>query len=112
MRVVVTGSRRWKDREKIFQRLSDLSPETTITHGGARGADLLVDSVARGMGHHVQVYLAEWKKFGISAGFLRNIKMLETKPDLVLAFWDGASPGTAHTIRQAKQRGIPVEIIR
>lgn len=43
---------------------------------------------------------------------IRNIEMLDQKPDLVLAFWDGASTGTGHTVAEAGKRGIPVEIVR
>jgi hypothetical protein len=37
--------------------------------------------------------------------------MLNGSPDLVIAFWDGESRGTRHTIDEAKRRGIPVEIV-
>lgn len=39
----------------------------------------------------------------------RNIEMC-LKADLVIAFWDGYSYGTAHTIAQATMRKIPVII--
>jgi hypothetical protein len=35
--------------------------------------------------------------------------MLDTDPDVVIAFWDGTSRGTRHTIDSAIRRGIPVE---
>jgi hypothetical protein len=41
----------------------------------------------------------------------RNIEMINEKPDIVLAFWDGFSYGTAHTIAQAILNGISVTII-
>jgi hypothetical protein len=37
--------------------------------------------------------------------------MLETKPDLVIAFHRDGSTGTAHTIAEATKRDIPVERI-
>ncbi len=37
--------------------------------------------------------------------------MLESKPDLVLAFWDGQSRGTKHTITEARRRNIPVVLV-
>jgi len=40
----------------------------------------------------------------------RNIEMVNFA-DEVIAFWDGFSYGTAHTIAQAVKRGIKVEII-
>jgi hypothetical protein len=36
--------------------------------------------------------------------------MLDTKPDLVLAFQRDGSRGTQHTIDEARKRGIPVEV--
>ena len=41
----------------------------------------------------------------------RNIEML-LKCNLVIAFWDGYSYGTAHTIAQATMRKIPTIIIK
>jgi hypothetical protein len=37
--------------------------------------------------------------------------MLDQNPGLVIAFWDGKSRGTAHTIGEARRRGIPVEVV-
>lgn len=50
-----------------------------------------------------------WESFGQRAGYLRNLAMLQLEPDLVIAFTNG-SPGTQHTIDEARRRGIPVEI--
>ena len=112
MRVLVCGSRDWTDETRIFQQLLLLPPGTEIITGGARGADHLAAGLARGLGFGVKVFFPDWKTHGRSAGFVRNIAMLDENPDLVIAFWDGQSRGTAHTIREAEKRGIPVQIIR
>lgn len=78
-----------------------------ILHGGARGADRLADIIARALGFEVEVYPADWT-LGKYAGILRNLEMLDSKPDLVIAFWDGSSRGTKHTMDAAFKRGIPV----
>lgn len=57
-------------------------------------------------------FRAEWNKFGRSAGYRRNLVMLEQDPDLVIAFQLDNSPGTAHAIEIARKRKIPVEVIR
>ncbi len=44
------------------------------------------------------------------AGIRWNLRMLDEQPDLVLAWWDGVSPGTKHMIEAAAARGIPVEV--
>lgn len=65
-------------------------------------------------------YAEEWAKenkvkvyhFPSTSGnyLKRNIEMVELA-DEVLAFWDGFSYGTAHTIAQAVKKGIPIKIL-
>jgi hypothetical protein len=56
---------------------------------------------------------ADWGTFGKRAGPIRNKQMLEEgKPDLVIAFWDGNSPGTKNMIDQAQAKGISVKVIK
>lgn len=81
-----------------------------MLHGGARGADKLAGTVAAKLGFEVEEYEAEWNTYGKAAGALRNIKMIETEPDLVIAFWDGASAGTKHTLSLARKAGIPTKV--
>lgn len=79
------------------------------------GADMLADEVARRLGLAREKHPAKWRvngSFDRQAGFKRNIEMLESGVDFVLAFWDGSSPGTAHTLREAKKRSIPTKIVR
>lgn len=113
--VLVCGSRRSGDpeatRAAIHARLAEFPPGTTILHGGAHGVDMWADASAYMLGLKTRVMLADWNAHGRSAGFLRNNDMLDTKPDLVLAFWDGQSPGTRHTINEAEKRGIPVNLV-
>lgn len=110
MRVLVCGSREWTEQARIYARLSKLPDGTTILHGTARGADRIAASFAEGWGFEVEHWPANWKRDGKKAGILRNIDMLDSGVDLVLAFWDGASRGTLHTIREAQKRGIHVEV--
>lgn len=81
-------------------------------HGTARGADRLAAGYADSLGLEVEHYPADWKRHGKRAGILRNLEMLDAEPSLVIAFWNGRSCGTKHTIDEARRRGIPVEIIR
>ena len=111
MKVLVCGSRSWRDSKAIKDRLSLLPIDSTIISGGARGADAISSAVAREIGLEVEEFPPQWEKFGRSAGFRRNLVMLDEKPDLVIAFHQMNSAGTAHTIEQARRRRIPVEII-
>jgi hypothetical protein len=111
MIVLVCGSRSWRDADRIRFKLRELPRGTVIIHGGARGADRIAAEVARALGIEERPYLPDWDgPDGKRAGMVRNVAMLDAKPDKVLAFWDGSSTGTAHTIDGARKRGIPVDI--
>lgn len=111
MRVLVCGSRSWRLPNVIEKRLRELPANAEILHGGARGADTLAAAIALDLGFFVEEYAADWKRYGKRAGMIRNVEMLDSWPDLVLAFWDGSSMGTAHVIREARRRGIATEVI-
>lgn len=115
MRVLVCGDRDWEDREMIYIVLSMLPnwserSTTTIVHGAARGADRMASDVADDLRMANEPYPANWKKYGLSAGPIRNRKMLESGIDLVLAFHDSIdhSKGTKHMVQLATKAGVPV----
>lgn len=86
----------------------------TIVHGDALGADRMCDEVARLFGFAVEshpVTTADWHNKGKRAGILRNIAMLDLGADEVIAFHDGQSKGTRHTINASRERGLPVRVI-
>lgn len=111
MKVLVTGSRDYLSPERVKERIDQLPPHSTVIHGGARGPDSVAGIYAACTGHRVLTFKADWEAHGKKAGVIRNLLMLDEQPDLVIAFWDGSSRGTAHTIKEAQRRGIKVEII-
>lgn len=110
MKILVCGSRSWNDPLLIKQCLSHLPGDSTIIQGGAVGADKMAARAAESLNLKVLEFLPDWELYGRRAGFVRNIEMLNQEPDLVIAFWNGTSKGTLHTIREAVKRGIRVEI--
>lgn len=112
MKVLVCGSRDWTDPWEIEERLPHLPRGTEIIHGDCRGADRVAATVAGRLGFQVTAYPADWRGKGKRAGILRNLEMLDQKPDLVIAFQKAGSTGTQHTIDEATRRGIPVEVFR
>lgn len=110
MRVLVCGSRVWDMPTWIGSRLAELPKNAEIIHGGARGVDTIAGTYASALGLKVTEYPADWHGQGKAAGIIRNGQMLDTKPDLVIAFWDGQSRGTRHTIEEARRRGIRVNV--
>jgi hypothetical protein len=110
MRVLVCGSRDWLDFALLSREVGRFPRGSIIVHGGAPGADMQADRVARLNGYSVDRHSANWKHYGKAAGYIRNLAMLDTGPDLVLAFQRNGSRGTQHTIDEARRRGIPVEV--
>jgi len=113
MKVIVCGSRDWTFEDKIRIRLYELPSNTIIVEGGCDGADTIARKIALSLGLEVVTFWAAWKKYGLSAGPRRNIKMLDTGPGLVIAFHDdlSKSKGTKHILGEARNRGIETEVI-
>lgn len=114
---VVCGSRDWPAPWFVTAKMIELIPDgaLVITGGARRRRDLPPDRCsvdehankeAIRLGHRVLVIPADWDAEPRRAGFIRNIKMLETGPVAVLAFQYNRSQGTAHTIRETYKRGI------
>jgi ABC-type Fe3+-hydroxamate transport system substrate-binding protein len=81
-----------------------------IIHGDVVGLDRLAGQWAVNKSLKVERYPADWAKHRRAAGPIRNKQMLdESKPDLVVAFPGGG--GTANTVKQAREAGVPVMVI-
>lgn len=126
-RVVVCGSRKFHNplnaTAKIIERITKLPESATVIHGDAPGADRFAAEAARRIGLNVVAVPAKWEEHSETcrcrghgycreAGKRRNLLMLDMEPDLVIAFWNGSSGGTLHTIVSARERGLNLEIIR
>lgn len=110
-KVLICGSRGWRDGSLVRKAVHELAPETVVIHGGARGADTIAGEAAHQRGLHTAEVRPLWPTNGKRAGYLRNVAMLNLCPDRVIAFWDGESLGTKGTIEEARSRGIPVEVV-
>lgn len=110
-KVLVCGSRDWHRADLVREKLRQLPRGTTVIHGGARGADRMAGTIADAYGFDVQVYPAEWSRYGRAAGPVRNRLMLEQKPDLVIAFQKNRSAGTQHMIDIALRAGVQVDVV-
>jgi len=109
MRVAIVGSRNYPCTFEVVKYVMRLPTNTTVISGGARGVDSIAESIARILGLQTLIFLPDWEKHGKKAGFLRNIEIVKNS-DRLVAFWDGESKGTLHSINLAKQSGIPVTI--
>jgi hypothetical protein len=107
MKIIATGGRAYKDAAYVNTVLSEIRP-TIICIGDARGLDKLVLEWAKAHSCPVKIYKAEWDKYGLAAGPLRNKKMIEENRDAekLIAFPGGL--GTKNCIQQASRAGIAI----
>lgn len=110
-RVAIVGSRWYPEQSHVRNFVMGLPKDTVVLSGGAKGVDSWAEKWARYYGLDVEVFPADWEKHGRRAGYLRNVDIVNAC-DRVVAFWDGASPGTRHTIEIARKAGKPVAIHR
>jgi len=106
MKLAVIGSRTIKDyifvENKLCEIIEKYNEIDTIISGGAKGVDSLAEKFANEYGLKTIIFKPDWKKFGKGAGFIRNKQIIENS-DIVVAFWDGKSNGTKHSIELAKK---------
>lgn len=73
-----------------------------IVSGGAKGVDSLAEMFAKKFNIATEIYIPDWKKYGRSAGMIRNGDIVKNS-DIVIVFWDGVSKGSLYTIEKCKK---------
>ena len=115
-KVVIAGSRGFSNYTLLRDSCNNFLREKKKTHniivvsGHAKGADTLGEKYANDNSFELEIYPADWKKFGKSAGFRRNEQMANVA-DAVIAFWDGKSNGTKHMIETAEKNNLDLRVI-
>lgn len=118
-KLVICGSRDIKeDVTPYISVIDSLLKDKVETHriviisGCAKGGDLIGEKYAELKGYEIHRYPADWNRYGKSAGYKRNEKMVAVGT-AILAIWDGKSKGTKHTIDIARKAmyNKPVRVI-
>lgn len=140
IKIIIAGSRNFNDYKKMRKTLDSIislkvheGDSVEIIEGGARGADKLGMQYALEEDIPFKEFPAEWenlnvtpcvvkidrlgRKYNVLAGHNRNKKMAEyAKKEsdiaILVAFWDGKSPGTKNMIEQAQKLKIEVVIVK
>lgn len=106
MRVAIVGSRGFTDHDIIRKAITSLHEKheenLIIVSGGAMGADSIAEQIARELHIETLIHWPDWNRFGKSAGFKRNIQIVEDSDMVVAFFADGPqSLGTRSTVMLA-----------
>lgn len=108
MKLAIIGSRTlW------ISNLQDYIPDnvTEIVSGGAKGVDRQAAAFAKEHRILLTEFLPDYKLYGKAAPLKRN-EEIAAYADMVLAFWDGVSKGTKHTISLFEKQGKTVTVIK
>lgn len=113
MKTIIAGSRTGVSYMDIRSAVINCGWKITeVIEGGAQGADNLGRSWARNNGVPCTTMPADWKKYGKSAGYRRNVDMANAAEALIAIRVGGeASKGTTHMINIAKEKELRVYIL-
>jgi len=111
MKLAIIGSREFNDYNLLKKSLEHYKFKITkVVSGAARGADSLGEKWAIENKIETLIFPADWDKHGKAAGFIRNEDIIKNC-DCCIAFWDGKSPGTKHSISLCEKLNKPYKII-
>ena len=82
-----------------------------VVSGAAKGADSLGEKWAIENNIQTLIFPADWDKHGKRAGFIRNEDIIKNC-DGVVAFGDGESKGTVHSLSLAETYNKPTKIVK
>lgn len=123
-RILVTASRSWSSwsvMREALEKVHATHPDATLVHGDCPRGDRDAAGIWRGLGGNTEAWPAKWTEHAPDcplthmkelvckhAGFRRNIAMVESGPDMVIAFIRNKSSGATHCAGLAEDAGIPV----
>jgi hypothetical protein len=112
MKIAIIGSRDFYNYKLIIKTLEPYKSKISlIVSGAAKGADSLGEKWAIDNKIQTLIFPADWEKHGKRAGFIRNEDIIKNC-DGVIAFWNGISKGTAHSLSLAEKYNKPVKIVK
>ena len=111
MKLAIIGSRTFTKYELLKETLEKYKSKINlVVSGAAQGADSLGEKWALENNIKTLIFPADWNKHGKKAGFIRNEDIIKNC-DACIAFWDGVSKGTKHSISLCEKYNKPVKIV-
>ncbi len=114
-RLMVVGSPDWEDDEVVHRELSkshDLlngMPITLVTvgvGGHGKGAEAMASDVAQSLGWEIEIYPPDYGAFGVSPYISAASELVDTHPDICLAFLTSDNGTAAQAASMAETVGI------
>ena len=105
IKLIIAGGRKYQFTQEDIDNLNTIENIDSIVSGGATGADKQGEIYAQHNGIPVDVFTADWKTYGKSAGPRRNRQMAKYAD--ALAVFDGGK-GTLSMISEAKKANLVI----
>lgn len=118
LRIAVAGSRTITDYNQFIIALTNAIKTGVITHansfeivsGGAKGVDTLARRYATEFNFKLTEFKPQYRtNYDRSAPLRRNID-IAAYSDVLIAVWNGTSPGTKHMIAEMKKLNKPTYV--
>jgi len=114
-RVAVIGSRNFYDYNLFAAKIDYFTkniPDICFVSGGCKtGADNLIERYCNDNNLPILIFYPDYYQYSKRAPLVRNQEIVDNS-DMLIAFWDGESRGTKHTIDLAEKKGIPSRIVK
>ena len=116
MKIGIVGARNFKSLHLVGEYIDKLPLGTVIISGGAKGVDTAAKNFGKNNALEVIEYLPNLigcsKNYEFTQRYYERNQKIVDNCDKLVAFTDEDNGGTWFTIRYAKQKAKPVEIIR
>jgi len=117
IKVIVTGSRDWKDEAAIEQELAllkDEHPDLLVIHGTEPGAESLVENVCSALEIATIIVTADYAEYQDLAIFKRNEVMLSVyDPHMLYCFCADIEkePVLSEFIQKAQEKAVITKVV-
>ena len=110
MRIGIVGSRHFPELERVADYVRSLPGTASLVTGSASGVDAEATRAARERGLPVRVLGASFEEAADAGSAVeRNLRLVQSC-EVLVAFWDGSSPGTRSTVERALDNGREVHV--
>lgn len=115
--IAVIGSRNFSEYEyfkhKLQYLISNIQEDIQYVSGGCKsGADNLLVKFCAEQNYKLIEHLPDYNKYSGKIAPLKRNELIVEDADMLVAFWNQISKGTAYTINLAEKKGIPVRIVK
>ena len=112
MRVIIAGGSTFDSLDYMNKCLNYMKEDIEVVISGRGwGADKLAETFACQHGIDLELFPANWGRYGEDAGYVRWSKVFSSQGvDKAILFWDGQSDGTKTLKILSEEYDIPCEI--